>query len=165
MKHELQEIVAVVNNKGGVGKTATVQSLASGMVRLNHNLRILVIDLDPQCNLSSLFGVRDNEYDNIYNAMCKQSGVPVYKCKNGVYAVPGSAQMENIEQHLPGGPSLREQMKSYTVLLSCLQDNDCHDMTGEGLKTYSMISTTSLSTVLRLFPRILIMPWLLQARF
>lgn len=48
----------------------------------------------------SLFGVRDNEYDNIYNAMCKQSGVPVYKCKNGVYAVPGSAQMENIEQHL-----------------------------------------------------------------
>ena len=42
--------------------------------------------------------------------------------------------MENIEQHLPGGPSLREQMKSYTVLLGCLQDNDCHDMTGEGLK-------------------------------
>ena len=134
MKHELQEIVAVVNNKGGVGKTATVQSLASGIVRLNHNLRVLVIDLDPQCNLSSLFGVRDNENDNIYNAMCKQSGVPVYKCKNGVYAVPGSAQMENIEQHLPGGPSLREQMKSYTVLLGCLQDNDCHDMTGEGLK-------------------------------
>lgn len=83
MKHELQEIVAVVNNKGGVGKTATVQSLASGIVRLNHNLRVLVIDLDPQCNLSSLFGVRDNEYDNIYNAMCKQSGVPVYKCKMG----------------------------------------------------------------------------------
>lgn len=81
MKHELQEIVAVVNNKGGVGKTATVQSLASGIVRLNHNLRVLVIDLDPQCNLSSLFGVRDNEYDNIYNAMCKQSGVPIYKCK------------------------------------------------------------------------------------
>ena len=58
MKHELQEIVAVVNNKGGVGKTATVQSLASGIVRLNHNLRVLVIDLDPQCNLSSLVGVR-----------------------------------------------------------------------------------------------------------
>ena len=87
MKHELQEIVAVVNNKGGVGKTATVQSLASGIVRLNHNLRVLVIDLDPQCNLSSLFGVRDNENDNIYNAMCKQSGVPVYKCKNGVYKI------------------------------------------------------------------------------
>ena len=53
MKHELQEIVAVVNN--GVGKTATVQSLASGIVRLNHNLRVLVIDLDPQShNATSL---------------------------------------------------------------------------------------------------------------
>lgn len=134
MKHELQEIVAIVNNKGGVGKTTTVQSIAAGLVRKKHNLRVLVVDLDPQCNLSSLMGTRVDGYSTIYDAMCKQSGVPIYKCANGVYAVPGSGQMENIEQHLPGGPSLREQMKSYTVLLGCLQDNDCIDMTGEGLK-------------------------------
>lgn len=134
MKHELQEIVAIVNNKGGVGKTTTVQSIAAGLVRKRHNLRVLVVDLDPQCNLSSLMGTRVDGYSTIYDAMCKQSGVPIYKCANGVYAVPGSGQMENIEQHLPGGPSLREQMKSYTVLLGCLQDNDCIDMTGEGLK-------------------------------
>lgn len=134
MKHELQEIVAVVNNKGGVGKTTTVQSLAAGMVRKNHNLRVLVIDLDPQCNLSSLMGMHSDGNKTIFEAMSKQTGVPVYKCKNGVYAVPGSGEMENIERHLPGGASLREQMKSYTVLLGCLQDNDCIDMTGEGLK-------------------------------
>lgn len=134
MKHELQEIIAVVNNKGGVGKTTTVQSIAAGLVRRNHNLRVLVVDLDPQCNLSSLMGMKKEGLSTIYEAMCKQSGLPIYKCKNGVYAVPGSGQMENIEQHLPGGPSLREQMKSYTVLLSCLQDNNCIDMTGEGLK-------------------------------
>lgn len=133
MKHELQEIVAVVNNKGGVGKTATVQSLASGIVRLNHNLRVLVIDLDPQCNLSSLFGVRDNEMIT-YTTLCANR--VVCQSTNVKWSICSSRICSdgNIEQHLPGGPSLREQMKSYTVLLGCLQDNDCHDMTGEGLK-------------------------------
>lgn len=81
MEHELQEIVAVVNNKGGVGKTTTVQSIAAGLVRRNHNLRVLVVDLDPQCNLSSLMGMKKEGLSTIYEAMCKQSGLPIYKCK------------------------------------------------------------------------------------
>ena len=51
MENRLKMILAIVNNKGGVGKTTTVQNLAAGMLRKDKNLRILEIDLDPQCNL------------------------------------------------------------------------------------------------------------------
>ena len=47
-------ILAIVNNKGGVGKTTTVQNLAAGMLRKDKTLRTLGIDLDPQCNLTLL---------------------------------------------------------------------------------------------------------------
>lgn len=135
MKHELQEIVAVVNNKGGVGKTTTVQSLAAGMVRKNKHLRVLVIDLDPQCNLSSLLGLKPTECTTIFDALSKRTGLTVYKCYNGVYAVCGSAKMQDIDDFLKQGTSISEVMASYCVLAKCLQDMEINDQTGEGLKS------------------------------
>ena len=56
MENRLKEVIAFVNNKGGVAKTTSVQNVAAGMLLKDPTLRILVIDLDPQCNLSSLMG-------------------------------------------------------------------------------------------------------------
>lgn len=131
-KHELQQIVAVVNNKGGVGKTTTVQSLAAGIVRQDPTKRVLVVDLDPQCNLSQLMGLQPTECRTVFDSMCEQSGLSIYKCYNGVYAVCGSAKMQDIDQHLPGGATFREMKRAFYVLLECLQ-SECQDETGEGL--------------------------------
>lgn len=128
----LQQIVAVMNNKGGVGKTTTVQNLAAGIVRLDKHKRVLVVDLDPQCNLSQLMGLRPTECRTIFDAMSEISGVSVYKCYNGVYAVCGSAKMQEIEQHLPAVTSFKTLRQSYSVLTECLQ-RDCIDEAGEGL--------------------------------
>jgi chromosome partitioning protein len=46
-------IIAIANRKGGVGKTTLSLSLAEGLAALKH-LRVLVVDLDPQINISSL---------------------------------------------------------------------------------------------------------------
>ena len=51
MKTRLKEVLAVVNNKGGVGKTTTVQSLAAALVREHKDYRVLVIDLEHPYDL------------------------------------------------------------------------------------------------------------------
>lgn len=49
----MPKIVSMINWKGGVGKTTLTLHLAAGLA-LRHKKRVLLIDLDPQCNLSFL---------------------------------------------------------------------------------------------------------------
>lgn len=132
-KHQLSDVVSVTNFKGGVGKTTTVQTLAACLHKLYPNKRVLVMDLDPQCNLSFLLGWNDlrktlPEYARltIYDAMTKVSKIPVYVSPSGIFYVPGSAEMQNIDVSLFG------QNIPRLVLAKCVMQG-YHNMTNKAI--------------------------------
>ena len=64
--------IAVINQKGGVGKTTTVINLAASLSILGQNN--LIIDLDPQGNATTGLGKSNNdENNNIYNLLIGKS--------------------------------------------------------------------------------------------
>ena len=62
-------IFTVANQKGGVGKTTSAVNIAAALAM--GGLRTLVIDLDPQGNASTAFGVQRDEVNGMYEVIIK----------------------------------------------------------------------------------------------
>jgi cellulose biosynthesis protein BcsQ len=58
--------IAIFNNKGGVGKTTLLANLASYLA-LRKERRVLIVDADPQCNITQLL-FSDDEVDELYSS-------------------------------------------------------------------------------------------------
>jgi len=134
----LKEVLAFVNNKGGVAKTTTVQNTAAGLLQRDQSLRILCIDLDPQGNLSSLLGWASKRKQ--FSGHCYTMGevmrdgynghLPVYKCREGLFYCPAHPMLAGIE------PDLHRQMQPKKVLAQLL-GNEVHYMDQLWLSTDS----------------------------
>ena len=97
-------VIAIANQKGGVGKTTTTINLSACLAEKGK--KILVIDTDPQGNTTSGFGLEKNDIENtIYELLLGEISIEESIIKNaveGVDIIPSNVNLAAVEIELIG---------------------------------------------------------------
>jgi len=120
-------VIAIGNFKGGVSKTTTAATLAQGLALRGH--KVLVIDLDPQGSLTTLFGILPDtevgEEDTILPICSGDEHSILSLVKKtywpGIDLVPAAPSLYNAEFLLPGRQSRESGFKFWNVLKESLE--------------------------------------------
>ncbi len=93
----MTKIIAISNHKGGVGKTTSTVNIGAGVALKGK--KVLLIDLDPQANLTQCLGLIEPE-KTIYGALRGEYDLPVIEVNNNLYLTPSTLDLASIEIEL-----------------------------------------------------------------
>lgn len=93
----MSKVISISNHKGGVGKTTSAINIGAGLASLGK--KVLLIDLDPQANLSQSLGIIEHE-PNIYQAIRGESPLQPIQIIKGLDIVPSTLDLSGAEIEL-----------------------------------------------------------------
>ena len=140
-------IIAIANQKGGVGKTTTSINLSACLAEKGK--KVLVIDTDPQGNTTSGFGIDKNELENtIYELIlgeCSIGDCIVKDVINNVSVLPSNVNLAAAEIELIGVEKKEYILKNevdyvkeeydFIIIVLCVggvEPADSHNQSGKG---------------------------------
>lgn len=166
----MAKVIAISNQKGGVGKTTTTFNLGAGLALYNN--KVLLIDLDSQGSLSIYSGISspDKEGDAITQVLLNEiNGTPydiqsygVHHISKNLDIVPGNASLSSLSQALSDASSHYMHLKAYIDKISPYYDYiliDC--MPALSILTINALSAAD-SVLIPLQPHYLAVRGLLQ---
>lgn len=95
----MSKVISISNHKGGVGKTTSAINIGAGLNRLKK--KVLLIDLDPQANLSQSLGVVEPD-TNIYGAIRGDYKLQPIEILKGLDLIPSTLDLSGAEVEMSG---------------------------------------------------------------
>lgn len=120
------KIIAIANQKGGVGKTTTAINLGAALIE--KGMRVVLIDLDPQGNASTGLGVAERGTSS-YDLLLEKQDIAdcAQKTESGMMVVPASSDLSSADIELSASHGrtqmLRQKLRDYDgadyILIDC----------------------------------------------